>query len=314
MRKVTSKTAGEWSQGAKLEHVDKDRPGLWDPEFVDMAATKLIGLQPGMTIADIGCGLGYLGEIYHKYTMPGGRYLGVDIDQVLLDMAAKRVAKADRAHLCEFTHGDAGAIPLENGTADVTMCQTLLMHVTDPDHVVREMMRVTRPGGKVVAFEPDHRGGAGFSSVYQPTLDEEMRYLRISRICLAGRKIGGYGDSSVGPKLPYIFHKAGLKAIRAKTTDRVVCLIPPYNTPEMKQNVERAKRRLSMKTWEPWRGETMRDYVAGGGDPAELEQAWAIAATREKELLAAIERGEAVTVNASHFFAVVGTVPRKVKR
>jgi SAM-dependent methyltransferase len=308
---LSSKTAGEWSKGPRLEHLDKDREGLLDDEFIERVARRLVGIEPGMTLVDVGCGLGYLGEVYHPFAMPEGRYIGVDIDQALLDMAAERVAGTGRESRCEFLQGDAGAIPLDDGAADVTMCQTLLMHVSDPLSIVCEMRRVTRPGGKILAMEPDHRGWTSFNSVHEPTLEEDLRRVRIHLMMLEGRRRLGYGDWSIGSKLPYLFHQAGLTGIEGRIADDIRPLIPPYDSRKMRLNIERVKRWLAPGRMKHWREEAREHFAAAGGDMEELEREWEETDKRNAELLAALERKEAVVTGGSSFFAVVGTVPKE---
>ena len=53
---------------------------------------------------------------------------------------------------------DATALPLPDGVADLTLAMHMLYHVPDPSQAVRELRRVTRPGGRVVIGlnGPDH--------------------------------------------------------------------------------------------------------------------------------------------------------------
>ena len=120
---------------------------------IDLAATvlDLAGLGGGETIADIGCGNGiYLAALARRDHV--GRLLGVDMSPGML--AASR-ASAPAAGLLV---GDAVALPLADGVADVTLAPHMLYHVPDRRAAARELRRITRPGGQllVVLNGADH--------------------------------------------------------------------------------------------------------------------------------------------------------------
>lgn len=103
----------------------------------------LAGLAGTETVADIGCGNGiYLAGLARRGH--AGRVLGVDLSPGML-AAAK--AAAPRAGL---TVGDAAALPLADGVADVTLAPHMLYHVPEPRAAVAELRRVTRPGGQLL--------------------------------------------------------------------------------------------------------------------------------------------------------------------
>ena len=76
--------------------------------------------------------------------------IGLEYDPALVDYAQTR---GDNPPSVRFQQGDATQLPFADASFDVAFCRYLLLHVTDPVRVVREMLRVVRPGGFVVAFE-----------------------------------------------------------------------------------------------------------------------------------------------------------------
>jgi len=99
---------------------------------------------PGATVADVGCGNGaYLAELAGRGF--AGRVLGLDLSPGML--AAARDRSPGYAALLA---ADATALPLPDGVADLTLAMHMLYHVPDPSQAVRELRRVTRPGGRVV--------------------------------------------------------------------------------------------------------------------------------------------------------------------
>ena len=103
------------------------------------------------TVLEVGCGSGViLGEIKQKYT---ANVVGVDINFNLLDIAITRVPSAN------FILGDANVLPLNDNSVDISVCHFFLLWVSDPLKALFEMLRVTKPGGAVLAMaEPDYGG------------------------------------------------------------------------------------------------------------------------------------------------------------
>lgn len=114
----------------------------------------LLEAGPGAVIVDVGCGTGDDVRALAPRTAPGGRVIGVDMSASMIAEARRRSA-GGAGEGGEFHVADAASLPLEDGAADGCRCERLLQHVEDPAAVVREMARVVRPGGIVLATEPD---------------------------------------------------------------------------------------------------------------------------------------------------------------
>jgi SAM-dependent methyltransferase len=115
------------------------------------AVLELAALREDETVADIGCGNGaYLAELARRGHK--GRVLGVDLSTGMLHAAHHQAPAAALAA------GDAAALPLRDHAAGLTLAAHMLYHVPDPHAAVRELRRVTRPGGKalVVLNGPGH--------------------------------------------------------------------------------------------------------------------------------------------------------------
>jgi SAM-dependent methyltransferase len=113
---------------------------------------ELGGLQAGQRALDVGCGPGAL-------TAELIRHLGVDAvvavdpSEPFVDAARARCPEAD------VRLAAAELLPFDDGVFDATFAQLVVHFMTDPVAGLREMARVTRPDGVVVACVWDHAGG-----------------------------------------------------------------------------------------------------------------------------------------------------------
>ncbi len=119
---------------------------------VDNSAAYLAGhLRPGMSVLDVGCGPGTITAGLAERVGPG-RVVAADAAETVLDEARANTAGLDNV---EFAVADVHALDFPDGTFDVVHAHQVLQHVADPVGALREMRRVTRPGGIVAARDVD---------------------------------------------------------------------------------------------------------------------------------------------------------------
>ena len=111
------------------------------------ALVKDLGITKGLKVLDLGCGDG-------TTALPAARLgadvLGVDIARNLIDAGNKR-AKAASLTNCKFQEGDATHLhELKDRSFDLVMSIFGAMFAPKPFDVAKEMVRVTRPGGRIV--------------------------------------------------------------------------------------------------------------------------------------------------------------------
>ena len=116
------------------------------------AAYLLPHLRPGMRVLDVGCGPGTITRDLAAAVGPAGQVLGVDTSaEVLQPAVADSVAPNLR-----FEVQDAMHLDLPDGAFDVVHAHQVLQHLRDPLGALREMRRVTRPGGLVALRDADY--------------------------------------------------------------------------------------------------------------------------------------------------------------
>jgi len=130
---------------------------LWEKgDFTRIAATmrdsgealvKELGLTPGMKVLDLACGDGTTALPAAQF---GADVLGVDIASNLVEAGNRRAAQAGLSNI-RFVEGDASNLAgLENDSFDRVVTIFGAMFAPRPMDVAREMVRVTRPGGRIV--------------------------------------------------------------------------------------------------------------------------------------------------------------------
>ncbi|MCB9869281.1 MAG: metalloregulator ArsR/SmtB family transcription factor [Planctomycetes bacterium] len=103
-------------------------------------------LPHGMTVADLGCGAGYLTAYLARRGM---RVIAVDHSERMLDAARQRLADSG----AELRLGELEQLPLRDGEVDAAFANLAWHHVADMDRAADEMLRVLRPGGSAVITE-----------------------------------------------------------------------------------------------------------------------------------------------------------------
>lgn len=119
---------------------------LFVPALFGQFAEPLLeaaGAQPGDHVLDVGCGTGVVARAARRRVGPTGSVTAVDVNPEMLAVAARTAADVD------WRRADAQDLPLPDGGVDATVSQFVLMFVPDAVAALREMARVTRPGGKV---------------------------------------------------------------------------------------------------------------------------------------------------------------------
>jgi ubiquinone/menaquinone biosynthesis C-methylase UbiE len=116
------------------------------------AAYLLPHLRPGQVLLDVGCGPGNITVDLAARVAPG-TVLGIDAAADAITAANEANARPDQV---TFAVGDVYALEAADDTYDVVHAHQVLQHLSDPVAALREMRRVTRPGGVVAARDSDY--------------------------------------------------------------------------------------------------------------------------------------------------------------
>ena len=167
------------------------------------------GLDRAHRVLEVGCGTG---AILSELDSPASlTYAGTQCQCHGLDLAPAALAEA-RIHApgADLVRGDALSLPYSDSTFDITFCHFLLLWVRDPLQAVREMARVTGPGGSVLALaEPD----------YSQRVDQPESLAPLGRWQAEALRQQG-ADPSFGARLADTFARAGIEIIETGTIQR----------------------------------------------------------------------------------------------
>jgi len=262
--------ARDWSEKDLRKVIVEQRRHLWRPETITRIA-ETAGIRQGITMADAGCGLGYLGWTFREHFGETGTYLGLDCSEKLLLDAVQMASDWADGCAARFIRSSAESLPLKDRSVDAAICQTLLMHLADPESALAEMVRITRPGGAVICMEPDNVSSSlcvPHTSLPSFPLEERIFCFRVGMIWSEGRKRLGKGDWGIGTRLPLMMSEAGLVGIDSRPNDLAVFVQPPYETDAQKCRIEQLRDNLKEKDeTEERRGwtEFRECFFAGGG-------------------------------------------------
>ena len=195
------------------------------------------------------------------------RLIGVDREPQWVAQAAQRARKSGLGDRFTYREASAEALPFKAKSFDMVTCQTLLIHVPEPKRVLGEMLRILKPGGLLLASEPNNLVGAAVLSSLslEESTASTMERFRFELLCERGKRALGLGCNSVGDLVPGLLAELGARDIKVYLNDKLIALFAPYAEPGqrafLKQLRDWFEREVGIGTAE----ETLRYFLAGGG-------------------------------------------------
>ena len=117
-----------------------------------MIDRKLAGYCPAGTLADIGCGPGYLTTLIAQ-RHPHLQVLGLDTSDEMVKAASLNAADLGLSSRVKFRRGDAANLPLPDGALDFAVSTLSLHHWSHPENGLAEIHRALKTGGQLLLFD-----------------------------------------------------------------------------------------------------------------------------------------------------------------
>ncbi len=163
-----------------------------------------LDIQPGQSVLDVGSGPGYVTLEFGRQVGANGRAVGVDINGTFVSRANANAQKEGLSQV-SFEQSDFPPLPFPDDSFDRLFCKNVLEYVDDAKTTVREIARVTKPGGRVVLIDSD------WDMLALDTGDEALHDRVIQAVTSTATK-----EPRIGRKLPRFSKAAGLTEIATK--------------------------------------------------------------------------------------------------
>lgn len=240
-----------------------------------------LALENRELILDVGCGTGELSAVLTEET--DGAVVGVDRDRELLGETAGSAV-----------HADATTLPFGDETADLVVCQALLINLPDPSRTITEFVRCSTE--LVAAIEPDNSAVTVESTV--PTESELATRARAHYIQ------GVTTDVTLGA-IPELLRNHGqpgqdVTDVQTRRYDHVRTIEPPYD----RQAVETAKRKATGSRIAQQRN----TLLAGGMSPEEYDAFRSSWRKMGRSIVEEMQNGTYRRKEVIPFYVTVGTV------
>jgi SAM-dependent methyltransferase len=164
MTEPTAPAARPMADEAKVRNLAAQALAIWPQEELLLEQYEL---PDGISILDVGCGTG---EIPFRLAdrFPAATILGVDPYPSHVELA--RLRNAQYGERVSFEQADVYALPVADRSQDLTVCRHLLQAVPFPERVLDELVRVTKPGGRLHVLAEDY----GMFHFHPTTLDIDV--------------------------------------------------------------------------------------------------------------------------------------------
>ncbi|WP_337100236.1 class I SAM-dependent methyltransferase [Paenibacillus sp. YIM B09110] len=210
----------------QIEYLSQTRWLYYNDDYLAFLVEKVWKINRPINIVDYGCGYGYLGLKLLPMLPEGSTYTGIDKGEELIRRAEQLFNGSP--YQTTFIVGDIEDVGVQR-KYDVAWCHAFLLHMTDPQEIVRKMIASVKDSGKVIAFEPHWIGNMSNYRLEGAEQSDVIRLGLLQQLFEADARRTGK-DGNIGMKLPILMSQLGLADVECRISDRVNFLNPKMET------------------------------------------------------------------------------------
>lgn len=155
---------------------------LWKRYTIDCS-----GIRPGQKVLDIAGGTGDLTAQFSRRVGPTGEVVLADINGSMLSVGRDKLRNSGIVGNVRYVQADAEELPFPDDSFDVVTIAFGLRNVTDKSKALASMLRVLKPGGRLLVLE--------FSKPIQPLLNQAYDFYSFNVLPTMGKVVAGDADS-----------------------------------------------------------------------------------------------------------------------
>ena len=213
----------------KFDYLKLTRSLYLNIDYLQFLVEKVWKITTKVDVVDFGCGYGYLGLALMPLLPEGSTYTGVDISEELINKGREIFKTVPFDY--RFILSSANSVPEKDNTFDIAICNSVLMHIPDPDSVLTEMKRITKNDGMIISCESNWNAVNALMYIdgIKKSKITDLGFLQalFERVHEKTKT-----DGNIGMKMPVIMARNNIKNIQARISDAVRIVLADENNEE----------------------------------------------------------------------------------
>ena len=213
----------------KFDYLKLTRSLYLNIDYLQFLVEKVWKITKKVDVVDFGCGYGYLGLVLMPLLPEGSTYTGVDISEELINKGREIFKSVSFNH--KFIVSSANGVPEKDDTFDIAICNSVLMHIPEPDAVLAEMKRITKNNGMIISCESNWNAVNALMYIdgIKKSNITDLGFLQIlfERVHEKTKT-----DGNIGMKMPVIMARNNIKNIQARISDAVRIILADETSEE----------------------------------------------------------------------------------